>query len=112
MLLKGTIINKETAETLPGALVYESDSKGNSIGNGTVTNSNGDFELEIVPGRLLTARLLGFSSITFDPGINSKVTIQLKPKILPAVTVTAKRTYFIPILFTALAIYLLQSGKK
>lgn len=111
MQLEGNISNKQTAETLPGAVIYESDSKGNAIGNGSAANNNGDFIFDRNTNNFLTARLVGFEPLTFKTE-DSKIYVRLQPKTLNTVTVTAKRTYYKLLIFLGLAVYLSNIKKN
>ncbi len=67
-MIKGTVISAEDAEPLPGVSVLV---KGTN--RGTVTNIDGEFELEAASGETLTVSFIGFE--TTEIGVNPGQTV-------------------------------------
>lgn len=62
--VRGVIQDAETKEVLPGATIYPTS----NVSQGTVTNSNGEFEIQAITGDQLTASFIGYEAqkITVD----------------------------------------------
>lgn len=99
MQTKGRITNATTQEPILFATIYESDKDGKPVNNGNNTSSdeNGYFQIETTEPNYITARVVGANPQTKKP--QEETNFQLTNRAtLPEVTVTAKRTYFVPIL--------------
>ena len=106
-----TIIS-ETGETLPGAVIYESDKNGKPILNAknATADSNGYLVIDTEPNQYLTVKLVGYEPVTDQLKFLPYV-IKLKESgNLPPVEVKAKRTYYL--LGTVLVLTLIYSAQK
>ena len=93
-MITGTVYDKTTNETLPGANVYFSDSAGSpgSATKGTATDTDGNFSFPAVYGEYLTASFLGYKRVT-KPAVDGVMNFNLQPEAitLPEFEVIAKR---------------------
>jgi len=65
MEVTGVVKNKNTSETIPGAVVFKSDILGKSIGSGTSTDIDGKYKLSnINNGDFITAQIIGMQPLT------------------------------------------------
>ena len=65
MEVTGVVKDKNTSETIPGAVVFKSDVLGKSIGNGTSTDIDGKYKLSnINDGDYITAQIIGKQPLT------------------------------------------------
>jgi hypothetical protein len=65
MEVTGVVKNKNTGETIPGAVVFKSDVLGKSIGSGTSTDIDGKYKLSnINNGDFITAQIIGMQPLT------------------------------------------------
>jgi len=103
--MNGTILDKNTKETLPGVSVYISDSNGKPTGTGVNTDANGGYSLDASPGNYMTITLIGYERIIYkvpaeDPNIRTGTapmfpTFYLVPKtdVLSTVTIESTRIF-------------------
>lgn len=92
IIIKGKVIDKESKESIPGANVIEYD-ENERIVNGTVTDVNGNFVLELRnPTHSIKVSLIGYNTITIKPetGKNIVVELEVSEIKLEDVKVTAK----------------------
>lgn len=93
--ISGTIKDATSKESLPGVVILLDDTTGT---NGITTDSNGHFEMKILPGNhFLFVRYLGYENqqIDFAAGVNESVTknilLQTASKELGTIVVSASR---------------------
>ncbi|MDD4609123.1 MAG: SusC/RagA family TonB-linked outer membrane protein, partial [Bacteroidaceae bacterium] len=72
--VQGTVVSETDGETLPGVNVIV---KGNST-NGTITNLNGEFTLNVNSGDILTISYIGYKSQEIIIKTNKKLSIALR----------------------------------
>ena len=93
-MIKGTVYDQSSGETLPGADVYFSDQHGNPglTTTGTATDSNGNYTLSS-NGAYLTASYTGYSPVTVNVESDT-IIFQLHPAAtaLPEVEITGQKT--------------------
>ena len=90
-IIRGRIIDKTDKIAVIGANVIEYD-KENRIINGTITNVNGDFVLEMRnPDNIIKISVIGYQQPEIDTNVAGAMTIELEPSNveLEEVTVTA-----------------------
>ncbi len=95
MIVSGTIRNDDN-ETLPGATVFVSDSKGNLLAGGAGVNAdeNGLYSINVDTSQYLTFRLIGYAPQTFKPErANQDVQLSIATATIPGVTITATRIF-------------------
>jgi hypothetical protein len=102
----------QNGETLPGAVIYESDKTGKPIlnANSATADSNGYLIIDTSPDQYLTVKLVGYEPLTDQLKFLPYV-IKLKESgNLPPVEVKATRTYYL--LGTVAALILIYSAQK
>lgn len=112
MKITGTIRNTNSAEIIPFATVYESDSAGNVQGtNGTTADATGFYTINAAPGSFITARIVGtlpqtkkIEGDTIDFSLQSK-------NFIPEIVVQSKRTYILPTVAALLMLYIIANKK-
>jgi len=91
-IIRGRVIDKSDNTTIIGANIVEYDSEERVV-NGTITNVNGDFVLEMNdPGNVVRVSVIGYKSqeIEVDPTKNIMVELEASDVALGEVTVTAE----------------------
>lgn len=92
VIIKGKVIDKETKESIPGANIIEYD-ENERIVNGTITDVNGNFVLELKnSSHSVKVSLIGYNTVTIKPesGKNIIVELEVSEIKLEDVKVTAK----------------------
>jgi TonB-dependent SusC/RagA subfamily outer membrane receptor len=74
--VSGIIREKATNETLPGVSVLEKGTK-----NGTVTNSDGRYELSVTEGATLVVSYIGLKTQEVKVGSNSTINVNLESSV-------------------------------
>ena len=69
----GTVIDAETSEPIPAALVYEKTTK-----TSTIANENGEYQITVATDAILVFRSLGFFSDTIAVNGNTILNVSLK----------------------------------
>src|SRR4030042_1240161 len=90
-IIRGRIIDKSDNSTIIGANIIEYD-EDNRVINGTVSNVNGDFVLEMRnPASVVKVSVIGYTpqEITIDPAKPMTIALETSTVELEAVTVTA-----------------------
>lgn len=83
-MIKGTVYDAATEETLPGANVYFSDKNGNPLpdGNGMAANANGQYSLQNPKSNhYITASFTGYSRKTKTTDIGDWIDFYLEPSV-------------------------------
>jgi TonB-linked SusC/RagA family outer membrane protein len=91
-VIRGRIIDKSDNTAVIGANIIEYD-KDNRIINGTISNVNGDFVLELRnPDNIIKVSVIGYETQEISPAGNTQLSIKLAPSNLELeeVTITAK----------------------
>ena len=91
-IIRGRVIDKSDNTTIIGANIVEYDSEERVV-NGTITNVNGDFVLEMNdPGNVVRVSVIGYKSqeIEVDPTKNIMIELEASDVALGEVTVTAE----------------------
>lgn len=91
-IIRGRVIDKGDKTTIIGANIIEYDSEDRVI-NGTVTNVNGDFLLQIVnPSNKVTVSVIGYKLQEINVNTTKVITVELESSdvALDEVTITAK----------------------
>lgn len=89
MQISGTIYDANTGQTLPGATIVELQSNGILSGNGTVSDSNGNYSLDVNSGSQIKYSYLGYQSLTDSASDAGDEYLFPASNSLPQVTVTA-----------------------
>ena len=98
-ILRGIVTEDTTGEPIIGATIVEQDIEQRII-NGTVTNFNGDYSLEITgKGATIVFSSIGYKSKTINVGEESTLNIALENEYfqIEAAEVVAERRYIDPI---------------
>ncbi len=91
-IVRGRIIDKDDNTTIIGANIIEYD-KDNRVINGTTSNINGDFVLNMKdPSDIVKISVIGYQTKEITPNFTSPMSIKIEASnnLINAVTVTAK----------------------
>ena len=91
-IIRGRVVDAEDKTTIVGANVVEYD-KDDRIVNGTVTNIDGDFMLEMNnPSNIVRVRMIGYKAKEIDINPYESVVIEIEPEnvAIEGVTITAE----------------------
>lgn len=89
MQISGTIYDANTGQPLPGATIVELQSGGLMSGNGTVSDSNGNYSLDVNSGSQIQFSYLGYQSINDNASEAGNEFLFPASTSIPPVTVTA-----------------------
>ena len=89
MTISGTIYDANTGQTLPGATIVELQPDGALSGNGTVSDSAGNYSLNVNGNSLIKFSYLGYESVTDNASSSGNEFLFPNSNSLPPVTVTA-----------------------
>jgi TonB-linked SusC/RagA family outer membrane protein len=99
VILRGKVTDAESGEPIIGATIVEQD-EDQRILNGTVTNVNGDYSIEVSgPGARIVFSSIGYKSETVELGAQERINMAMESEYIQieAAEVVAQRRYVDPI---------------